>query len=272
MRRRANFTLACGKGSVDSLSELLFVVRQLLQLFRRPDRWRQESSTLDGDIGLDVWSANVEHLLLCLDAQLLRALIVRVLAVVVKQADDWQRAKNTRRRNDLFFFEFPDARHPLSTTWPWSIRPALAVLWGVCWMFYESSDRLSKWRIDGQGNLVNEYGSILALREELERDFSDFTTTAQTAQRTAQPLPRLPSPLAQPQRSVSEFQAASLLSASADTMALSPASAVSSGGESRMQCPRRERGRVCLPSPVLTVASRSAFRARTVSGLAETCK
>jgi hypothetical protein len=34
-----------------------------------------------------------------------------------------------------FFFEFPSGiRHPC-TTMPWTIWPALAVLWGVCWMF-----------------------------------------------------------------------------------------------------------------------------------------
>lgn len=33
-------------------------------------------------------------------------------------------------------YEFPNCfRHPC-TTMPWTIWPALAVLWGVCWMFY----------------------------------------------------------------------------------------------------------------------------------------
>lgn len=40
----------------------------------------------------------------------------------------------------LFFFEFPNNLRHLCTTMPWSIWPALVVLWGVCWMFYESAD------------------------------------------------------------------------------------------------------------------------------------
>ena len=28
-----------------------------------------------------------------------------------------------------------DLRRVLSTMWPWNIKPALVVLWGVCWMF-----------------------------------------------------------------------------------------------------------------------------------------
>jgi hypothetical protein len=31
--------------------------------------------------------------------------------------------------------EFPNKRRPPCTTMPWNIRPALVVLWGVCWMF-----------------------------------------------------------------------------------------------------------------------------------------
>lgn len=31
--------------------------------------------------------------------------------------------------------EFPNKHRPPCTTMPWNIRPALVVLWGVCWMF-----------------------------------------------------------------------------------------------------------------------------------------
>jgi hypothetical protein len=37
---------------------------------------------------------------------------------------------------DKWCAEFSNNRRPVSTTWPWSIRPSLAVIWGVCWMFY----------------------------------------------------------------------------------------------------------------------------------------
>lgn len=37
------------------------------------------------------------------------------------------------------FSEYPDKRRPPCSTMPWNIRPALIVLWGVCWMLYSSS-------------------------------------------------------------------------------------------------------------------------------------
>jgi hypothetical protein len=36
-----------------------------------------------------------------------------------------------------FFFEYPRGIRHLCTTMPWTIWPALAVLWGVCWMFIQ---------------------------------------------------------------------------------------------------------------------------------------
>jgi len=35
------------------------------------------------------------------------------------------------------FSEFPSRLRPLCTTMPWTIWPALVVLWGVCWMFFD---------------------------------------------------------------------------------------------------------------------------------------
>jgi hypothetical protein len=37
------------------------------------------------------------------------------------------------------FSEFPNKYRPPCTTMPWNIRPALLVLWGVCWMFFYHS-------------------------------------------------------------------------------------------------------------------------------------
>jgi len=39
----------------------------------------------------------------------------------------------------FFFSVFPDNFRHLCTTMPWTIWPALVVLWEVCWMFYEPS-------------------------------------------------------------------------------------------------------------------------------------
>ena len=40
-----------------------------------------------------------------------------------------------KRLEGLLFSEFPNNHRPPCTTMPWNIRPALVVLWGVCWMF-----------------------------------------------------------------------------------------------------------------------------------------
>ena len=88
-------------------------------------------------IGLSIdetFIANYEHLLLCLQAQLIEALTRKVVEATLENRGD---EKSRRLLN--WFTEFPDNQHPLNTTWPWSIKPSLAVLWGVCWMFYNSS-------------------------------------------------------------------------------------------------------------------------------------
>jgi hypothetical protein len=40
----------------------------------------------------------------------------------------------------LAFAGFPKSLRHLCTTMPWTIWPALVVLWGVCWMFYSPTD------------------------------------------------------------------------------------------------------------------------------------
>jgi hypothetical protein len=40
------------------------------------------------------------------------------------------------------FSGFPNNHKSLCTTMPWNILPALAVLWGVCWMFYDPMNPL----------------------------------------------------------------------------------------------------------------------------------
>lgn len=88
--------------------------------------------------------ANLEHVLLRLRGCLIQALIRKTVELLERGA--WH---NYWRRNGKligqgygsckdWFSEFPNIRRPLSTTFPWSIKPALAVLWGVCWMFYDN--------------------------------------------------------------------------------------------------------------------------------------
>ncbi|KAK8241915.1 hypothetical protein HDK77DRAFT_511090 [Phyllosticta capitalensis] len=72
---------------------------------------------------------NLEHLLLVIQQRLVHAL---------EQADvcNWWGHERRAVLARSWFSEFPGSLRPTSTTWPWTIRPALAVLWGVCWMFY----------------------------------------------------------------------------------------------------------------------------------------
>lgn len=81
----------------------------------------------------DIFLANLEHILLCLKANLMQLIISRTWTEIAKYLVEWQTERRLKRED--WFFEFPNALHPLSTTWPWGIRPSLAVIWGVCWMF-----------------------------------------------------------------------------------------------------------------------------------------
>ena len=47
-----------------------------------------------------------------------------------------QYQRHRQRITKDWFTEYARNQRPLSTTWPWSIKPSLAVIWGVCWMFY----------------------------------------------------------------------------------------------------------------------------------------
>lgn len=122
------------------LTQLLVLVKDLLTTLSKarpcPVKTFSEGNALLDLLLDETKAANLEHLLLCLKDQLLRLLVSKLVDFVRKQLVECQRDKT--RHCEEWFFEFPDARHPLSTTWPWSIRPSLAVIWGVCWMFYDS--------------------------------------------------------------------------------------------------------------------------------------
>ncbi|MCJ1398109.1 hypothetical protein MMC11_001306 [Xylographa trunciseda] len=91
-------------------------------------------------IKYDNFAANLEHLLLCLQQAALKSLICHSLALLEAEILHYQDRKEywqpRKRRDDDWFSEWPSGRRPLSTTWPWNIKPSLVVLWGVCWMFY----------------------------------------------------------------------------------------------------------------------------------------
>lgn len=52
-------------------------------------------------------------------------------------------AQQLTLRSNQIVFEFPPRHRPPCRTMPWTILPALVVLWGVCWMFYPTQNPAS---------------------------------------------------------------------------------------------------------------------------------
>lgn len=85
--------------------------------------------------------ANLEHMLECMRHTALEGLIKHSLKRIQGDvAAMYQYWKQRRHSSSTWFAEWPSGRRPLSTTWPWNIKPSLIVLWGVCWMFYANGD------------------------------------------------------------------------------------------------------------------------------------
>lgn len=144
------------------LTQRVIIIRDLLDSLKpknRHDRVRtlcEANEILDAD---ETYLANLQHLLLCLYHQLLGLLIEQVVELAYRHLFECQ--KDQDKHGADWFFVFPDARHPLSTTWPWSIRPSLAVIWGVCWMFYDFANIT----LDTQGNVLDAAGNVIASSE-----------------------------------------------------------------------------------------------------------
>ncbi|KAF3053767.1 hypothetical protein E8E11_003356 [Didymella keratinophila] len=88
-------------------------------------------------LGLDIdetFVANLEHLLLWLHAKLESALMRKARDELLHPLGDY--GKNQRKLLACLD-EFAEKPRPLSISFPWTIKPSLAVLWGVCWMFYD---------------------------------------------------------------------------------------------------------------------------------------
>ena len=98
-------------------------------------KWK--STAMCETLKYEKFLANLEHLLLCLQQAALHALLRYSLALLEAEIHQWHQYWQQRKGlNDDWFTEWPSGRRPLSTTWPWNIKPSLVVLWGVCWMFY----------------------------------------------------------------------------------------------------------------------------------------
>lgn len=178
LERKGDFTFANERLPIKELAELLIVVKDLLGSLRSVPSSRGAKTLCEGNELLDLtldetYIANLEHLLLCLRDQLLRTLISKLVDLVHKHVIECQRDQN--KHCEEWFFEFPDARHPLSTTWPWSIRPSLAIIWGVCWMFYDSirppaqlTDQ-GDFVFDADFNMRNQQGDVVLSSSEVEQ-------------------------------------------------------------------------------------------------------
>ncbi|KAH0545113.1 hypothetical protein FGG08_000725 [Glutinoglossum americanum] len=116
--------------------------RNFLGRLRDFKRWHKEPGFelehSDNEVLQEKSIANMEHLLLRYMHELLHNL--RILVVLHVAVEVLLRLQQTFGQG--WFFEWPNRRRPLSSTWPWNIKPSLVVLWGVCWMFanYETNN------------------------------------------------------------------------------------------------------------------------------------
>ena len=94
--------------------------------------------------------ANLEYLLLWFRQCALDAILSYFLVLVEKAVVHFFQ-HSLMKKGALYdwFSEWPNGQRPLSTTWPWNIKPSLIVLWGVCWMFYNPQEHQAS---QAQGN------------------------------------------------------------------------------------------------------------------------
>lgn len=139
----------------------------------RPLKWYASGA---GSLNNKKSIANVEHTLRYLQRAALEALIFHGIRWLEEKIQPWQHSWLQERQLDFgWFSEWPNSRRPLSTTWPWNIKPSLVVLWGVCWMFYDNSTR-----------------SAAELRQQLEDEGVESSVWARHTPRTASSNQREP--------------------------------------------------------------------------------
>lgn len=112
-----------------AIRALLLVNKAVNVLYTARTRFGDSFIIAQGaEVGLSIdktFIANCEHLLLTLQSQLAQALTRKAIESLILNDVD-----KTKRKLLSWFSVFPDGQRPLSTTWPWSIKPSLAVLWG----------------------------------------------------------------------------------------------------------------------------------------------
>ncbi|KAK7181364.1 C2H2 transcription factor [Paraphaeosphaeria sporulosa] len=123
--------------SLNEVAQLLITVHDAINVLQScrtqfDDEWLVAQGH-DAGINFDVaFLANYEHLLMRLHSQLVNALSRKALDLLLLGGYD-----KRQYRLLSWFTEFSDKPRPLSTSL--DIKPSLAVLWGVCWMFYANS-------------------------------------------------------------------------------------------------------------------------------------
>ena len=132
------------------------------------DRLQAHAGSLPGspqDLGINSlhdsgYVANLMHLLRRLRYALFMSLVnksIGFLDGIAAQLSLLSKQRPRKPEND-WFSECHSLRGPLSTTLPWNIRHSLAVLWGVCWMFYPSAvsrdDAAPSTVVRGAGNMI----------------------------------------------------------------------------------------------------------------------
>ena len=105
----------------------------------KPQWENTRDSTICDSVEVEKFAANLEHMLLYLQQAALQALILIRLSPLEAEVNHWRNHWQQQKQfNDGWFTEWPSGVRPLSTTWPWNIKPSLLVLWGVCWMFFDN--------------------------------------------------------------------------------------------------------------------------------------
>jgi len=129
---------AKGLGSVLDLTTLLILRLQKFSGSQCTNSLGTLSEALSSfDLQCEKGLANLVHMLRCLQQAALEALIQISLKRLEGDLIAWYLYWRQRRHTSASWFsEWSSSRRPLSTTWPWNIKPSLNILWGVCWMFY----------------------------------------------------------------------------------------------------------------------------------------
>lgn len=171
--------------SLRQLCQLFSSVKDLCEIVstgevRRTSAEEEDISDRDFD---EISIANLLHLLSCLQSLLITKLLEECIGKLRNHAEQCHRDQ-TFWRCERWPFEYPDGKRPVSTTWPWCLRPSLAVLWGVCWMFY---DRPTSFHVNAAGDLVSSDGQVIP-----QAAWRQYRRYIEQRQKLAAQIPSLP--------------------------------------------------------------------------------